>query len=111
MEREREVTIKTTVQDWDTTFGNRKTIITAEVANELLQPLTPKVLQAALEEIGHRLTEKWLETHGQEVLDQLAPGVIAEAIKVKVTEHVYKSMGITTGPTLDKLAQRTLEEM
>ena len=92
---EREITIK--VDDYrvdDAYGGGKKFIITAQVAQSLMENITPTILNHMIEQIGKQLTDAWMIAHGQAVFEQLAPGAIADAIKQKVTEQVYKTMGI-----------------
>jgi hypothetical protein len=60
--------------------------------------LTPEELAFVREDAINRMTDRlvdiWLHAHGAEILEQLAPGAISAALRERVTDTVFKLVGV-----------------
>lgn len=87
--REETITIK--VEDFLTTFGDKKQVISAVVSENLLsRTYLPEVLKEFSAKVVDELTKTWIAKHGEATLEQLAPGAIAQIIRDKVAARVLE---------------------
>lgn len=66
--------------------------ISALVPDLVLNMYGPKVLEAVMLDITSRIVQHWWDTHSGEVMEMLAPGLIAETIKAKLAAEMAKKV-------------------
>ena len=83
--------IEVEVKDFDTHMGDRKRYITASVSETVLsQTYMPRILEAFALKVSDVLTTKWIEEHGQEVMEQVALGAIADAMRTQISKKLLE---------------------